>query len=228
MLDLGRVYRSDISTDVGVVKMIFTHHGNNHPKSFNKIGGRIYSTVQIGDQIWLAENLDYQFAGCDIGPQGTPNTPAAWYFNNEPYYGVDGPYKIGLYYNWYAVDYLNTNRATLCPGWHVPTQTEWNTLLSNALGQSGYAGTALKVKDNSLSSQNWPTGWYGDDDYGFGVVPGGRYDGTFGLFGTDARYWTANSYSSSAASDKRFTVGANVDGNTNYKTVGYSLRLVRD
>jgi hypothetical protein len=44
-----------------------------------KIGGRKYPVVKIGNQLWMAENLDWKFNGCDIAPAGSPSTPSAWY-----------------------------------------------------------------------------------------------------------------------------------------------------
>jgi len=202
--------------------VIFTHHGCGAIRQA-VIGGRKYRTVVVGSQLWLAENLDYKFSGCTIGPTGSPTTPAAWYYdNNETDYGIDGPYKCGLLYNWYAVNYLETNKATLCPGWHVATASEWSALASAA-----GSATALKAVDGSVYS-GWPWAWDGTDSMGFCVLPCGRYNGSFGLLGTDGRYWTANSYSSSAAYDRRFTSGSSVGADTNQNTVGYSVRLVKD
>lgn len=100
------------------------------------IGGRMYPTVTIGNQVWLAENLDYKFDGCDIGAAGIPSTPAAWYYDNdEATYGVNGN-RYGLLYNQYAVDYLNQHLSELGipSGWHVPSSTEWQTLISQSGG----------------------------------------------------------------------------------------------
>lgn len=145
------------------------------PGSYVKIGGRRYPVVKIGNQEWLAENLDYKFAGCDIGPSGTPSTPAAWYYDDdESTYGIDGTRKCGLLYNWYAVKYLDDNKATLLPaGWHVPTKAEFETLLET-VGGKPTAGTKLKA-----SNVSWAASWNGTDDFGFSALPAGikDYDG---------------------------------------------------
>jgi uncharacterized protein (TIGR02145 family) len=148
-----------------------------------KIGGRKYPYVQIGNQLWLAENLDYKFDGCGIGGSETPSTPHAWYYNNdEATYGIDGTYKCGLLYNWYAVDYLEQNKATLLPtGWHVATKDEWDTLIAFAGGTS-LAGTKLKATNNSITS-NWPANWNGTDDYGLKILPAGYLNMTFRSIG---------------------------------------------
>ncbi len=196
------------------------------------IGGRTYRTVNIGGVEWLAENLDYKFSGCAIGPSGSQNTPAAWYYNNdETTYGING-YKCGLLYNWYAVDLLNSNRETLCPGWHVPTNDEWSALVT-AVGGSSTAGTKLKASNNSVTS-NWPSNWNGTDDYGFAVLPTGHvsYNGPFNEVNREADYWTATS-SGGYGSVYYFNTSADIHTYSSgsygaMKSSGYTIRLVRD
>lgn len=190
------------------------------------IGGRVYRTVTIGGATWLAENLDYKFSGCGIGGGGTPTTPNAWYYNNdEATYGIDGVRKCGLLYNWYAVKLLNDNRNDLIPGWHVPTNDEW-TVLANAVGGTGVAGTRLKAVDGA-SDGSWPAGWNGTDDYGFKVLPAGRYYGSFGHVGSYAYFWTFTE-SGSYAYYRLFDTGAAMSQRTDYKDRGFSVRLVKD
>lgn len=130
------------------------------------IGGRFYPTVTIGNQEWLAENLDLKFTGLDIGSSGSPQTTAAWYYDNdESTYGESGN-KYGLLYNWDAASYIETNKSTLLPdGWHVPTKTELETLLTT-VGGASVAGTKLK------STSGWTSG-DGDGSYGFEAFPAG-------------------------------------------------------
>lgn len=194
------------------------------------IGGRKYRTVKIGNQIWMAENLDYKFdvnvSQIPIGQSGTPSTPSAWYYdNNEASYGIDGTYKCGLLYNWHAAKYLDDNKATLLPsGWHVPSNTEW-TNLRNTIGNN--PGTKLKALNNSITS-NWPSGWGGIDDYGFTALPSGYYDGSFSNLGSYSLFWTSTELDSSYAYFRSLGKGTSLDSNSNGKIFGYSLRLVKD
>lgn len=191
------------------------------------IGGRVYRTVTIGGVTWLAENLDYKFSGCGIGGNGNPATPNAWYYeNNEASYGIDGTYKCGLLYNWYAVKLLNDNRNELIPGWHVPTINEWITLATTVGGEST-AGTVLKAKNNSIMP-GFPANWNGDDIYGFGIIPAGDYNGQFRTLGTDTAFWTIsenNSYAHYVGFGKYPLMGHEDNGP---KINGISLRLVKD
>lgn len=187
-----------------------------------QINGREYRTVTINGVTWLAENLDYKASGIEIGSGGSPAAPAAWYYqNNETVYGADGN-KYGLLYNWHAVKHLNDNRATLIPGWHVPTTAEWDAL-SSAVGGSGSAGTKLK------STSGWSSG-NGTNDYGFSVFPAGyRYSGSFFSLGCYAYFWMATEYSSTFAYYRYFSLGASMDSLSNDKTYrAFSVRLVKD
>lgn len=189
------------------------------------IGGRSYPYVQIGNQLWLAENLDYKFEvggrQIPIGVSKTPSTPSAWYYNNEEKtYGVNGN-KYGLLYNWHAVKYLEDNKSTLLPeGWHVPTTEEWDTLM-NAVGGNSIAGTKLK------SITGWDSG-NGDDSYGFTAFPSGFYYGSFDYLGSNAGFWTSIEYNSSNAYYRGLGAGTSLNSGNDYKTFGYSVRLVKD
>lgn len=186
------------------------------------IGGRVYPTVTINGVTWMAENLDYKFSGCGIGGSGNPNTPNAWYYNNdEATYGIDGVRKCGLLYNWYAAKLLNDNRADLIPGWHVPTKDEW-TALADAVGGNAVAGTRLKA-----SNVGWAPSWGGSDDYGFGVLPSGDYYNNFNYIVSRAYFWTVTE-SGSRAYFTRFDTDDAMVQNPDYKEAGFSIRLVKD
>ena len=159
-----------------------------------KIGGKRYPYVQIGNNLWLAENLDYAWEGLDIGGTSTPSTPHAWYYNNDKNtYGIDGTYKCGLLYNGYAAQYLDANKATLLPdGWHVPDYDELVGFLSQLPEFSqgwNAAAQAARAKNNSVTS-DWPSNWNGDNTHGLNVLPAGHrhYQGSspFGYFGQEA------------------------------------------
>lgn len=190
------------------------------------IGGRVYRTVTINGVTWLAENLDYKFSGCGIGG-GTTSTPNAWYYNNdEATYGIDGTRKCGLLYNWYAVKLLNDNRSDLIPGWHVPTRAECDSL-ANSVGGTSVAGTRLKSLDGAADGR-WPTDWNGTDDYGFGILPAGRYSGRFTDLGSKAYTWSSTEHDSSNAYYLVFDTSYSVYSAGDYKWLGNSIRLVKD
>jgi uncharacterized protein (TIGR02145 family) len=111
--------------------------------------GRVYKTVKIGDQEWMAENLNTdRFRNGDLIPEaktkeeweaaGQNCMPAWCYYDNDPKNGE----KYGKLYNWYAV---NDTRGLAPKGWHIPYDNEWEFLINN-LGGPNKAGKMLKSK----------------------------------------------------------------------------------
>ncbi len=185
------------------------------------IAGRVYKTVTINGVTWLAENLDYKFSGLVVGQSSSISEARANYYNNDDYtYGVYGN-KYGLLYNWIAVKYLEDNKSTLIPGWHVPTTAEWDAL-ATAVGGSSTAGTKLK------STTGWDSG-DGDGSYNFEAFPAGyQISGSFYGLGTGAYFWTAGEHSSANAYAYYFNTNAPMNSYNYPKSDGYALRLVKD
>jgi len=127
--------------------------------------GNVYETVTIGTQTWMARNLrttKYN-DGTPIEYLSKPESTAgySWYMNDITTYG----YSYGGLYNWYAV-----NSGKLCPaGWHVPTDAEWQTLVT-FLGGEYVAGGKLKYSEPYYwSAPNTDA----TNSSGFGALPGG-------------------------------------------------------
>lgn len=87
--------------------------------------GNAYKTVTIGNQVWMAENLNVdKFRNGDLILQakteeewkkaGENKHPAWCYFDND----TANDAKYGKLYNWYAV---NDPRGLAPAGWHIPT-----------------------------------------------------------------------------------------------------------
>ena len=123
---------------------------------FDVRDGQSYNTVQIGDQIWMAENLRAtKFNdGTDIPLvtkgktwDGLRSRAYCWYDN------VETTYKntYGALYTWPAAMNGAASSSSnpsdvqgVCPvGWHLPSKTEWDELI-NYLGGSSVAGGKLK------------------------------------------------------------------------------------
>jgi uncharacterized protein (TIGR02145 family) len=160
----------------------FTTPATN-PGSFNgsvsDVDGNVYKTVQIGDQLWMAENLKTtKYKDGTSIPNVSENTDwsnlhtdgYSWYDNNDVSYKD----TYGALYNWYAV----TNSRNICPnGWHVPSADEWTTL-ATYLGGSGVAGGKMK----EAGTDHWLTPNTGaNNSSGMTGLPGGvrRDDGLF-------------------------------------------------
>ena len=191
-------------------------------------GGQWYTTVQIGSQCWMAENLattKYN-DGTDIPlvtgntAWGSLTTPGyCWYNNDSATYGN----TYGAIYNWYTV-----NTGNLCPtGWHVSTDGEWTTLTTYLGGESVAGG---KLKETGTTHWNPPnTG--ATNETGFTALPGGRrgYSGTFGNIGNYGFWWSATEFSTDRAWYRiMYYDDSDVGRGNDRKKFGFSVRCLRD
>jgi len=213
------------------------NNDNNSPESgtVTDIEGNVYKTVKIGSQWWMAENLKTTKYndGTDI-PQVKEYeswrylaSPGFCWFENDPDTYKN---KYGALYNWYAV---NTDK--LAPsGWHVPTDTEWNTLI-NYLGGWQVAGGKMKTTGTIEAG----TGvWYAPNagatnESGFSAVPtGGREEGGNFLdeYGYGADWWTATGDGEYGAFDCLVAYSSPAVGcwEAMIKSCGFSIRCVKD
>lgn len=216
------VYRTrSIYKTPGVYRSGVYASGLYGPEDTVTIGGRTYETVKIGDQVWLAENLDFVFDGLVVGQGASSSEPRAnYYANDEGTYGWSG-LKYGLLYNWIAVKYLEDHKSELMPGWHVPTDADFNALF-NAVGGTAVAGKKLK------STTGWSSG-NGDGSYGFEAFPAGSQDsGSFGYKGRYTGFWTSTEHSASTAANYNFNTTSTTYMYNNDKSYCCSLRLVKD
>ena len=199
--------------------------------------GQIYKTVKIGDQVWMAENLNYA---------DSIKTPSligkSWCYANK----AENCAVTGRLYTWTAaIDSVklatdadnpqdcgsgkectlpDTVQGICPPGWHLPEKKEWDTLLTKVGGEA----TALKV----LKSQ---TGWFhdgnGSDDVGFSALPAGDRinNGNFFDIGKLAGFWSASEtdYNYAKALDLGYCSNYAALGYYN-KSFGFSVRCLKD
>ena len=140
--------------------------------------GQVYRTVTIGNQIWMAENLNYK-------------TDSSFCYNDSAEYCA----KYGRLYIWDAA-------MDACPdGWHLPDSTEWNTLFS-AVGGKSTAEEVLKSTSGWVGEKGEARN--GTDNYGFAALPAGVRDERGGLFsreGGTAKFWSSTERSSDMATN---------------------------
>ena len=143
--------------------------------------GQTYSTVIIGSQCWMAENLNVGTMIDSLDDQTDNGTIEKYCYRNE----TDSCDIYGGLYQWDEVmQYVSTEGAQgICPaGWHIPTDDEWKIL-------EGYVDSQYGIGDPEWDNTIWrgfdageklksTSGWYssgnGSDDYGFAALPGGR------------------------------------------------------
>ena len=161
------------------------------------VDGNNYPVVNIGTQVWMAENLKttkYQNgdlietttpATLDITGETTPKYQ--WAYNGNE----DNVIPMGRLYTYYAI----TDDRGICPaGWHMPSDQEW-TILTTYLGGTGIAGGKLK----ETGTVHWTgTNIGATNETGFTAIPGGlrTFDGYFMYI---ARWWSSTEVNSGSA-----------------------------
>ncbi len=162
------------------------------------IEGNTYSTIGIGHQYWMTENLrvtkyndgtKVALLNADtIWVKGNPGY--CWYDNDS----LEHSQTYGAIYNWFAV-----NSGKLCPaGWRVPTNDEFTELV-NYLGDASVAGGFLKESGFS----HWKSPNNGaSDGFNFSALPGGKRSdqAVFDFMTIEGNWWTSSEYSSLTAS----------------------------
>ena len=125
--------------------------------------GQIYKTIKIGEQVWMAENLNFKA------------DESYCHDDNE-----DNCSNFGRLYTWSAA-------MESCPdGWRLPTDEDWTLLLTTVGGQIS-GGKFLK------SARGWLSLGNGTDDYGFSAIPAGvRFDnGNYNSDSAYAFFWSS-------------------------------------
>lgn len=202
--------------------------------------GNTYKTVEIGAQVWMAENLRTSIYrnGDPIGHKEDyvlwdTVTSGLW-----TYYRYDSLYNCptGKEYNYYAV----VDSRNLCPaGWHVPSEIEWDTLIQfiepGADYQINTAGNALK----SLGASIWQVPYWhlpntnATNSTGFSGIPGGRFDGAQGSFVSAGEWWSNTTYYLNNNNGVTFFLDSSITpesariGNLS-KYTGLSVRCLKD
>lgn len=189
----GKVFQCHGGLIAQEYKNTFTNPDINYGWMVDMRDRHAYRTVTIGEQTWMAENLNYTYRG---PLRMNPYDSSSFCYNGASEY-CD---KYGMLYSWGAamdsVTYgsggyhcgygvkcsaKGTVRG-ICPvGWHLPSKAEWDTLIET-LGAGSLSGKYLK------SMTGWPDGGAGSDNYGFSALPAGESL-------PDAHISSANQYS---------------------------------
>ncbi len=197
------------------------------------VDGNNYPTVINGNQEWMASNLNVSHFSNGDSIAEVPNdalwastTLPAWcYWNNNPGNSV----IFGKLYNGFAAE----DSRNICPtGWHVPTNTEWETLITT-LGGASVAASAMRTTGTIADGNGfWPfDNVVSNNVSGFSAQPAGfrNLDGTFPtqIYGTV--WWT----SSLTVNDTYFTRGVYSFSNSVFnqdlnRPQGLSVRCLHD
>jgi uncharacterized protein (TIGR02145 family) len=148
--------------------------------------GKIYKITKIGEQVWMAENLNYETEGSKC-------------YDNKP----ENCIKYGRLYDWETA-------MKACPkGWHLPNNAEWDKLYRYVDGTSGTespyesptAGKYLKMRKGWKEDDEGKSG-NGKDAFGFSALPGGfGVKDDFGSGHYNGYWWSSSEFDSSDAWD---------------------------
>ncbi len=201
--------------------------------------GNKYNWVQIGNQIWMAENLRY--LPRVVGPATGSQTTQYYYV-----YGYNGANvadakatanynTYGVLYNWPAAMAGSASSTAnpsgvqgVCPtGWHLPSDAEWTELI-DYLGGRIVAGGKLK----ETGTTHWASPNTGaTNETGFTALPGGSRGsvGSFNYVGYLGFWWSASEISTDYAWGRAMHYDYSYVSRFNYfKELGFSVRCVRD
>jgi len=208
--------------------------------------GNNYPIVRIGNQCWMAKNLD---VGSMLVGSSNPSNNAViekFCYNDQ----LSNCSTYGGMYLWAeAVQYQNGASSTssptpsfagskiqgICPsGWHIPSKEDWCTMVNyyDATRSCGTTGTSFSYVGGvlkSLSNWNSPNGG-ATNRSGFSAVSNGyRYpQGTFLGLGNDAGFWTSSNSNGEAVYfwlDYQLSSIGIDNGN---KITGNAVRCVKD
>ena len=197
-----------------------TCNGSSGINGGNGKGNNIanYKTKRIGDQVWMAENLNYNVTGsrcygeCGqvfVGMNENEEPIMATLSNTEIKANCE---KYGRLYDW-ATAMANSASSFaspsgvrgVCPsGWHLPSGNEWKKL-TDFIGGTFGTDTKLKATSgwNSYNEESGEKKGNGTDNYGFSALPGGYSfsfpSGYFANVGETGDWWTATEYDTNQA-----------------------------
>jgi uncharacterized protein (TIGR02145 family) len=163
-------------------------------------GRDTFEEVIIGTQTWMKRNYDF---GGTVYNNTTSNIPI-----------------YGKLYTWdeaTAIDF---------PGWHLPSVSDFNTLVSY-IGGATLGGLRLK----EVGTTHWTTETGATDSYGFMGVPGGYYTvvGGFMKLNLEVIFWTSEAVDTLNARSRHLQDESNsiISGEI-YKSIRCSVRLIKN
>ena len=217
-----------------------------HGTMIDSRDGKTYKTVTIGEQTWMAENLNYEY---------NEGTAKSYCYSNM----TSNCDKYGRLYNWSAAmdsaalfsdaskGYGNGMTWNpegkirgVCPeGWHLPDRNEWIELVypmadsvdeREVLGkyfEGTYYGSGRKLK----SVDGWIGKGYVWDEYGFSALPGGDYLCSYDEFeniGRGAIFFSSSEYNPYHA--YVFGLADHVSARVwqDHKSKAFSVRCLKD
>jgi uncharacterized protein (TIGR02145 family) len=210
---------------------------NNPATSITDADGNVYTSVTIGTQVWMVENLRTTKSNdgtsislvTDAASWGALDTPGYCWYNNDE---VADKADYGALYNWPAA-------VNACPaGWHLPTDEEYKILERN-LGMNNTDADATGWRYSALvggslkeaGTSHWSLSAGATNSSGITALPGGDRDSDVGFnsLGDLGYYWSATEDGSSRGWFRRLNNdNGGVHRSSSRKAVGYSVRCLKN
>ncbi len=214
-------------------EVTFATGQNSNFQSVADIEGNVYYAVNIGTQVWMAENLKTTRFNdgtviplvIDSAAWSNLRTPGyCWYDNSMPNNDA-----YGTLYNWYTLDSESNGNKNVCPtGWHIPSDAEWS-LLSTYLDGASIAGKKMKESGNFYWNSRFASG---DNSSDFSALPGGKRSDdlpTFNGIGSSGLWWSSTSNTALLAIDRWIVADDNdIEGIRTIKQNGLSVRCLKN
>lgn len=192
--------------------------------------GNKYRTITIGTQTWMAENLrTTKYRNGEEILFVTDNTTwtqmdIAACCNIKNSQNIDTIATMGRFYNWYAV---TDSRNIAPPGWHIPSRSELNTLVT-FLGATN-AGDKLR----ETGTTHWISPYSSaTNESGFTAIPCGERahsDGKFYDLGAGFSCWSSTEASFENAYYRSIASNFSSMGENQWsKKLGLSVRCIKD
>jgi len=199
----------ELDESYGLSIRCIQNSGTNPGHFIDKRDGKVYKTIEIGTQTWMAENLNLDTAG-------------SWAYN-------DDEANAAVYGRLY--DFNQAKKV--CPeGWHLPDTAEWNKLI-NHLGGYWVAGGTMKES----GTDHWDSPNYGAfNGSGFAALAAGcripdSYPGHYYALKVYANFWTSSvsEYTHTEGVYQQFVFqSVSIWPLTDDKGTGYSVRCVKN
>lgn len=195
--------------------------------------GKVYRTIQLGSQEWMAENLSWLPA---VSPVASGSLVDPFYyvydyngFKLDQAKNMTSFKTYGVLYNWTAA-------MGACPeGWHLPSDREWAELeqnlgmdaediLTERFRNTGSVGAKLK------SEAGWFEEGNGNNSSDFSALPSGYRGrgGTYNYQGSNTNFWTSSETEFMAICRGLYYFNDGAYRSNWYKSAGFSVRCLKN
>ena len=187
------------------------------------LDGTVYRTLQIGDQLWMADNINRGEMIDGEEDQADNGVIEKYCYDNNPVlcdnYG-------GLYQWDEAMQYTTKQSAQgICPeSWHIPSDSEWKIMeLFIGMSQEDVDNDLWRGADQGLMLQS-------GGDTGFEALRGGNrfVTGSFSQIGNTGYFWTSTGAEDYHAWRRGISISDDrIYRSVNHKSFGFSIRCVK-